>query len=135
MTNIPATGTTPVLPAYVARPAEVAPAAGVLELPGCEGFDKHYADVADWLASKGYVTVAIDSVTPMGLKNACRTTDGSRVEADAARATLAWMRTQSYIDPTMLAILGYSMGSIAALDVMDSRAIATAPAGLLATVA
>jgi dienelactone hydrolase len=133
--TIPAGGTTSAVPAYVARPAEVALAPGVVVLPGCEGLDKHYTDIADWLASKGYVAVAIDSVSPMGIKNACRATDGSRVEADDARATLAWMRSQTYIDPTKLAILGYSMGSIAALDVMDSRAIAAAPAGLLATVA
>jgi len=133
-TTIPATATTPAVPAYVARPAEVPLAPGVLVLHGCEGFGRHYADIADWLATKGYVAIAIDSLAPQGLHNACRDTTQSRTQAADARAALAWMRTQTFIDPAHLAILGYSMGAIAALDVMDSRAITVAPPGLVAAV-
>ena len=132
--TIPASGAVPDVPAYVARPAEVPAGPGVLVLHGCEGFTRHYAEIADWLASKGYVAVAIDSLKPQGLRNACSDTTQSRTQAADARAALAWMRTQPYIDPAKLAILGYSMGAIATLDVMDSRAITTPPDGLVAAV-
>jgi dienelactone hydrolase len=132
--SVPATSTTPAVPAYVARPPEVAVAPGVLVLHGCEGYSKHYGDIADWLASKGYVGVAIDALAGTNIKTACTDSGAPLVEAADARAALAWMRAQPFIDPARLAILGYSMGSIAALDVMDSRAVATAPPGLLAAV-
>jgi dienelactone hydrolase len=131
ITNVPATAGTPAFPAYVAQPPAVAVAPGVLVLHGCEGYGRAYAGVADWLASHGYVGVAIDSLAPTGMHSACTSPmAGALAEAADARAALAWMRTQSFIDPNRLAIVGYSMGSLATLDVMDSRVIATAPVGL-----
>ena len=134
-TSVPATGTTPAFPAYVAQPA-AALAPGVLVLHGCEGYGRSYAGVADWLASHGYVAVAIDSLAPTGGRNACfDAMTGARTEAADARAALAWMRTQSFIDPNRLAIVGYSMGALATLDVMDAQPSAPAPPGLQAAVA
>jgi dienelactone hydrolase len=135
ITSVPASGGTPAVPAYVAQPQGVALAPGVLVLHGCEGYGRAYAGVADWLASHGYVAVAIDSLAPSGLHSAC--TDpatGARVEAADARAALAWMRTQPFIDPNRLAIVGYSMGALATLDVMDAAPGTATPTGLQAAV-
>jgi dienelactone hydrolase len=117
--SIPKTATTPELPAYVARPAGTASRPGVLVLHGCEGYRPRYGAIADWLAAHGYVGVAIDSLTPAGVRNACSDSSGSRREADDALSTLAWMRAQPFVDGTKLAVLGYSMGAIASLDLAD----------------
>jgi dienelactone hydrolase len=133
--SVPATATTPQLPAYVARPASAAPAPGVVVLHGCEGYRAHYGAVADWLASHGYVGVAIDTLTPRGVTNACTDRSGSRIEARDALAALAWMRRQPYIDPARLAVLGYSMGAIATLDIVDPHSGVAAPPGVRAGIA
>ena len=131
MTTIPATAGTPAFPAYVAQPAGGAVAPGVLVLHGCEGFGRDFAGIADWLSSHGYVAVAIDSLAPTGKRSACSDPGtGARTEAADGIAALAWMRAQSFIDPNRLAIVGFSMGALATLDVVDSRAVAAAPAGL-----
>lgn len=133
--TIPATARTPQLPAYLARPASGAPAPGVVVLHGCEGYRDHYGAVADWLASHGYVAVAIDTLTPRGVSNACNDPSGSRIEARDALATLAWLRRQPYVDPTRLAVLGYSMGAIATLDIVDPHSGSAAPPGVRAGIA
>jgi dienelactone hydrolase len=132
--TVPATATTPAVPAYVAKPAGSTPSPAVLLLHGCEGFNGTYAGYADALARHGYVVVAIDSLAPTGKKSGCSDPTASREQAADARATLAWMQTQPYIDAQHIALLGYSMGSIAALDVIDNRAVTSAPAGLRAAV-
>jgi dienelactone hydrolase len=135
MATVPATAGTPALPAYIARPAGSTPAPAVLVLHGCEGYSQKYAAIADGLAKAGYVSVAIDTLSPRGVENACTDRSGSRVEAEDARATLAWMRTQPYVDGARLALLGYSMGAIAILDIVDPSKAAPVPAGLQAAVA
>ncbi len=104
-------------------------------LHGCGGYTKRYAAIADWLASHGYVAVAIDSLSPRGEKNSCDDPSGSRNEAQDARATLAWLRSLPYVDGSRLALLGYSMGAVAALDIVVPRDEATLPDGLRAAVA
>lgn len=132
---IPQTAKTPALPAWLARPASGEPAPGVVVLHGCEGYHTRYARVANDLAAHGFVAVAIDTLTPRGMTNACTDRSGSRVEADDARATLAWLRTQPFVDPDRLAVLGYSMGAIAALDLAVPVHRRAAPLGLVAAVA
>jgi dienelactone hydrolase len=134
-TSVPATSRTRDVPAYVARPVGSAPAPGVLVLHGCEGYSRHYAKIADRLASHGYVAVAIDTLAPQGIHNACSNPSGSHTEADDARAALEWMHTQPYIDGSRLALVGYSMGAIATLDLVDAWHAAAAPTGLQAAVA
>ena len=99
----------------------------MLLLHGCAGFDGYLAVGADRLAARGYVGVALDALGPHGMQTACNgNSDGD--EAGAARATLAWLRTQPYVVPDRLAVVGFSMGADAALR-FDTRGSA-APAGL-----
>jgi dienelactone hydrolase len=133
-TSIPATSSTPEVPAYIARPDTTAPAPGVVVLHGCGGYGKHEVTVADWLAQHGYVAVAINSFAPRGVHNACGDPSGSRYEAQYARATLEWMRAQSYIDGSRLALIGYSMGARATLDIADPNTPEPLPAGLRAAI-
>ena len=133
--TIPATAKTPALPAHLARPSASEPAPAIVVLHGCEGYRRRYGAVADDLAKSGFVAVAIDTLTPRGVKNACTDRSGSRIEADDARATLAWLRRQPYVDPNKLAVVGYSMGAIAALDLADPFHAQPAPPGLRGAVA
>jgi dienelactone hydrolase len=149
--SIPATAKTPQLAAYVARPtatdsaATSQPAPGVLVLHDCKGYAPHYAKIAEHFASRGYVAVAIDTLAPQHLSSACEDVAGqTRVEAADARVALDWMRTQPYIDGRRLALLGYSMGAEAALEIVDPPQTgglmgapqnAAVPSGLQAVVA
>jgi dienelactone hydrolase len=134
-TTIPASATTPALPAHLARPAIGGIAPAIVVLHGCEGYRKRYGAIADDFAKAGYVAVAIDTLTPRGVKNACSDRKGSRIEAADARATLAWLRSQPYVDPNRLGVVGYSMGAIAALDLAVPQRAREAPPGLKAAVA
>lgn len=133
--SIPATAGAPEIPAYVARPTGAAKAPGVLVLHGCEGFGRAYAGVADWLATHGYVAVAIDTLAPQGIRTACMDPSrGAATEAAYARAALDWMRAQPYVDGAHLALLGYSMGAFATLDVVDDKHAPVLPDGVQAAV-
>jgi dienelactone hydrolase len=117
---VPATATTPAIPAYVARPPGPGPFPAVLMLHGCEGFNGFLAVSADRLAAQGYVAVAIDAETPSGIADGCGSSgDPFGAQLRAARATLAWMRTQPGIAPDRLGVIGFSMGADSALSLID----------------
>ena len=130
MLTVPATAGTPPIPVYVARPQGNGPFPAVLLLHGCGGFDGYLAVGADRLAARGYVGVALDALAPHNMQTACNgNSDGD--EASAARATLAWLRTQPYVAADRLGVVGFSMGADAALTLIDTRG-AVPPAGLRA---
>jgi dienelactone hydrolase len=126
MLTVPATATTPAIPIYVARPHDDGRYPAVLFLHGCGGFDGLLAVAADRLAPHGFVGIALDALGPYHLQSACEGEDhGDQVAA--ARATLAWMRTQPYIDPDRLAIVGFSMGANSALTLIDTHGVPPPP--------
>jgi dienelactone hydrolase len=133
--TIPATLETTALPGFLSRPMTNERAPGIVVLHGCEGYRKRYDRIAQWLASYGYVAVAIDTLTPAGVTNSCGHSEGSRREGKDARATLAWLRAQPFVDGSRLGVIGYSMGGIATLDVADPLVPKETPAGLKAAVA
>jgi dienelactone hydrolase len=128
MTTVPATATTPAIPVYIARPDGAGPFPAVLLLHGCSGVDGFLAVAADRLAMHGIVGVALDALTPHGLRTACNgTSDGDQV--GAARATLAWLRGQSYVAADRLGVVGFSMGGNTTLALIDTPGT-SAPRGL-----
>jgi dienelactone hydrolase len=136
MTAVPATATSPAVPVYIARPVGPGPFPAVLLLHGCDGFNGFAAVAADRLTRLGYVAVALDSLGPQEPYAGCGDRDGSTDEAADARATLAWMRTLPYVSADRLAVIGFSMGASAVLNLVDPREPgAPAPAGLRAAVA
>ena len=130
---VPATAKTPPIPVYIARPKGPGPFPAVLLLHGCQGLDGFLTVSADRLVAHGFIGVALDALGPHGMQTACDgNSDGD--EAGAARATLAWLRTQPYVAADRLAIVGFSMGADAALTLIDSHG-SGAPAGLRAVAA
>jgi dienelactone hydrolase len=101
------------LPGYLAKPDGSGPFPAVVILHGCAGFFSSYASVADDLRWEGYVALAIDSLGPRGIADACV----GRFSAQAidAFAALAYLSKQNFVDRSRIAVLGYSMGGGAAL--------------------
>jgi dienelactone hydrolase len=133
MLVVPATAQTPAIPIYLARPDGEGPSPAVLFLHGCGGFDGRLAVAADRIAMHGFVGVALDALGPKGMQTAC-TGNSDAGETAAARAVLAWLRTQKYVAPDRLGVVGFSMGADAALALTDTHG-ATPPAGLRAAAA
>ena len=120
----------PRLVGYLARPdaglsalaggdkheATVYPA--VVVLHGCGGISSHTIDITDRLGSWGYVALAVDSLGPRGMANACRGGFGPRQAFDAY-AALRYLAQQEFVDPERIAVLGQSMGGIAVLYALD----------------
>ena len=120
MTTVPASANTPAVAVYVAIPNDAKQHPAVLLLHGCGGFSGFEAVAADRLAARGYVGVALDALGPKQPHGACEAGPaGSHAEAVAALATLRWLRTQAYVDPDRLALIGFSMGAKAVLDIID----------------
>jgi dienelactone hydrolase len=117
--TIPAIGGTPAITGYLMRPSGAGPFPAILVLHGCEGYASLETSSVNELAGLGYVALAIDTLKPQGLRNACKDIEAFRVSAQYAAAALAWLGAQSYVAPKRLGVLGYSMGGIEILDLID----------------
>jgi dienelactone hydrolase len=136
LTSVPATAHGPAVAVYIARPHDAAKHAAVVLLHGCAGFSGFVAVEADRLAARGYVAVALDALGPSEPDGACTDRDGAEKETAAAQATLAWLRSQEYVDADHLALIGFSMGGIAALNLIDPiGSTSPPPAGLRVAIA
>ena len=110
----------PKLTGYLARPDaglsalaghqfdRVGPYPAVVVLHGCAGISSHSTGIADRLGSWGYVTLAVDSLSPRGISSACG--GGSLGQAFDAYAALHYLMTLEDVDPARIAVLGQSMG-------------------------
>jgi len=124
----------PKLVGYLARPdaglsalaggdkhrATVYPA--VVVLHGCGGISSHTIDITDQLGAGGYVALAVDSLGPRGIANAC-SGFGLRQAFDAY-AALRYLAQQEFVDPTRIAVLGQSMGGYSTLYAVDRDLVA-----------
>ena len=107
------------------RPGGPGPFPGVIVLSGCMGVRSKDTRWAERLRDSGYVTLVPDSFTGRGLttleqrRDVCRglTLWGGTRAADVG-ASLAYLRTLPEVDGSRLAVVGFSHGAWAALDLL-----------------
>jgi dienelactone hydrolase len=103
---------------YLTRPNTKGPFPAVVLLHGCAGFGPRETHWADQLRSWGYVSLAIDSFTPRNVAGCNGATSGDEVDAFSA---LQYLTTQPFVIPDRVAVLGSSLGGIAAVDDVESN--------------
>lgn len=108
--GIPASPKPLVSQGYLRRPEGDGPFPAVVLLHGCNGspeaIDQNWGvTVSSW----GYVTLAMDSFGPRGLKNTCRGGRPDDIFSDAYRA-LNYLVQQPFVDPKRVAVVGFSQG-------------------------
>jgi dienelactone hydrolase len=111
-----ATGQTPPLFGYLARPEQPGRRPAVVVLHWCVGFGPHVIAAAARLKSWGYVALAPDS---LGGANMCNGGAGLGAEVADSYASLRWLAAQDFVDGGRVAAIGYSMGATAALNAVE----------------
>jgi dienelactone hydrolase len=103
------------LQGYLRQPAGAGPSPAVVLLHSCNGnwrrLDERWGKL---IASWGYVTLTVDSFGPRGLSNTCSSGAPVDLAFDAYRA-LGYLVQQRFVDPTRVAVLGFSQGAWQAL--------------------
>lgn len=127
------------LSAQVFKPAGDGPFPAVVAMHGCAGMYRDGAlssNLVEWtktLAAAGFVTVAVDSLTPRGLKSVCTAKDGELrgpVRAQDAFGAATWLASQPYVAKNKIGLLGWSHGGGATL---AAATLSTRPAVEFAT--
>ncbi len=120
---------------HLFAPRESGPRPAVVMMHGCGGayardgrLNARHQMWGEYLASKGYVALMVDSFTTRGVKELCTQKTESRTikQADRvgdAHAALAYLRSRADVDPAKVSLLGWSNGGSTVLN-----AIAHAPA-------
>lgn len=101
---------------YVNRPQGAGPFPAMVLLPGCDGLARSIFDWADWFTRLGYVSVAVDSLTPRKLTSGCFSQGlhpSDQETAGDAYGALAYLRSQSFVDGQRIGLAGWSRGGAA----------------------
>lgn len=110
------------------KPAGSGPFPAVVLMHGCSGLHQTTARWAAILNDAGYATLILDSFGPRSVFSACA---GASNKASPARraldayGALAFLRSQPDIQPSKIALAGWSHGGIAALGAVAASGIST----------
>lgn len=112
------------------RPEGSGPFPAVMMVPGCYGFAEplskdHYANTAKKLKDQGFVVVKVDIYSARGRKN-CHEVIPDEVAQDIV-AVAKHLRTQPFVKPDAINVIGWSFGgdiALAALSKGDNPSIA-----------
>jgi dienelactone hydrolase len=119
------------LPATLYRPQQPARHPAVALFHGCGGVGQNLLRMAQLLAAKGYVTLAVDSFTTRGIRDACTSrwpTVAQAIErVEDIRASVRWLGARADVDAARIAVMGYSYGGgVALLHALDGEPAARA---------
>ena len=111
------------IPAFLAKPISAAAAPAILLLHEWWGLNDRIRDVARRMAQEGYVVLAPDlyarlgskvATTPQEAANLMNAVSSQAVLRDLNAAT-RYLKTQPFVDPLAIGIVGFSMGGTFAL--------------------
>jgi dienelactone hydrolase len=106
-----------IIQGYLSRPTGDGPFPAIVHLHGCGGLTSARREHdAEQFTRWGYVILEVDSFATRGIKNACA---GQRIPARQADAmgALIYLSKLPFVDAKRIAVLGYSQGGIAVLNV------------------
>jgi dienelactone hydrolase len=119
--NSPEYAKPPQLSGYFVQPEGAGPFPAVVVLHGCGGISSHSIGIADELSRWGYVALAVDSLGPREMRDACgQFFIGQSSDAVAAAGYLA---RQPVVDAKRIAILGQSMGGSSVLTLLERSSL------------
>jgi dienelactone hydrolase len=131
-----ATGDFLTLTGKLTKPQGDGPFPAVVLMHGCRGIQKAYDDLADKLASWGYVALEVDSLGPRGVKETCTNPFqvAPYVRAQDAYDAKSYLSVLPFVDRNRIGLIGWSHGGVTALAVVSassySAVVAAAKANL-----
>lgn len=112
---------------YLAKPKGVGPFPAVVLLHSCLGLPSNRRAIETTLTDQGAVALFVDDFSTRGLKETCAV-DFPQGLGDAYGA-LGYLAQLPAVDPTRVAVVGFSQGADTALKIASSRSAAS-PGGL-----
>jgi dienelactone hydrolase len=113
------------LPGVLHKPDGAGPFPAVVMLVGCGGYAgggpnaDHQSAWASKLVEWGYVALQVDSYSPRGASLNCDYAGSITISHDAFAAK-SYLEALPYVDSKNIAVVGWSMGGIAALKIIDA---------------
>lgn len=100
--------------AYFYKPAGTGPFPAILMLHGKDGLQEYQRSYASWLSAQGYVVLAPDYLTPVGIASQAWTGSDYGKHTDRIREIqadgLESLKSLTYVDSNRMGIVGFSLG-------------------------
>jgi dienelactone hydrolase len=105
---------------YFSKPDGAGPFPAIVYLHGCNGLSRTTrARIAALLTSWGYISLAVDSFTSRGIKEACN--GGMPARQSDALGALLYLSSLPSVDAKRIAVVGSSQGGIIALRLASTQ--------------
>jgi len=99
---------------YLSKPEGDGPFAAIVYLHGCAGLSENVRkNIARLMTGWGYVSLAVDSFAPRGIRDQCTHLAPTRL--GDALAALSFLAHLPFVDSRRIAVVGSSQGAIVAL--------------------